>query len=163
MNYITSKSGDKLIEFRAGTEPAPLDEHPNLPITFACVIAKYKGKALFVYNSWRMEWELPSGLINSGEKPYEAALRELAEESGQTASTLSYKGLCLLNNYPNDQLELGAIYGCELEQVEPFQANDESTKMMFWDTKVKTEEYVNEIGIALVKLVDEILSGDMRY
>jgi 8-oxo-dGTP diphosphatase len=155
MAYITSKNGDKLLEFRLGTQPTGLSGYPGLPITFSCVVAKYKGKAIFVYNPWRKEWELPAGIINPGEAPHDAAVRELAEETGQKVSALNYKGLCLLGLHPNNELELGAIYQCELEQLEPFVTNEETTKMMFWDQGVETREYVNEIGVELVRLVDE--------
>lgn len=156
MGFITSQNGDKLLEFRAGKQPAALRGYHDLPISFSCVIAKYRNKALFVYNPWREEWELPAGNINPGETPHDAAIRELAEETGQKVSALNYKGLCLLGLHPNNALELGAIYQCDLEQVEPFEANDETTKMMFWDQGVETKEYVNEIGIELVRLVDEL-------
>lgn len=156
MDFITSKNGDKLIEFRAGKQPTVLSDYPDLAITFSCVIAKYQGRALFVYNPWRKEWELPAGNIKTDETPHDAGVRELAEETGQKVSALNYKGLCLLGLHPDNQLELGAIYQCELEQVEPFEANEETTKMMFWDQGVETEEYVNEIGIELVRLVDEL-------
>ena len=147
MKFITSKSGDILIEFRAGSAPAPLEEYPDLPITFSCVVAKYQGKALFVYNSWRKEWELPAGIVNVDETPYEAALREFQEETGQVIRTLNYSGLCLLNLRSNHQLELGAIYRCELAQVIPFRENEETTKMMFWDEILKRRNMSTKLGL----------------
>ncbi|WP_375803532.1 NUDIX hydrolase [Streptomyces sp. A012304] len=36
-----------------------------------------------VYDRFRGHWELPGGLLEPGESPRQAAVRELAEESGQ--------------------------------------------------------------------------------
>ncbi len=155
MSFVTSRSGDQLLEFQPGAELTNLKDYPNLPLSFSCVIAKHKGKTLFVFNPFRDEWELPAGLINSGETPFDAAMRELREETGQKASSLGYVGLCLLGLQSKEQLELGAIYYCRFEHIEPFRANDEATKMMFWDSKQKIKGYVNEIGIELVRLVNE--------
>jgi 8-oxo-dGTP diphosphatase len=49
-------------------------------------------------------WIAPGGKIEPGESPYEAALREFAEETGLEAKDLELRGLCtlvpLLKQYP---------------------------------------------------------------
>ena len=44
----------------------------------------------FKYGIGRIMLELPSGLINEGETPRDAALRELAEETGYVADTVDF-------------------------------------------------------------------------
>lgn len=152
MSLVTTRTGDQLLAFHPGAELQPLEEYPDLLLTFACVIPRYEGKVLFVFNVWRQEWELPSGLIEPGESPYDAAVRELAEESGQVATFLSYAGLLLLGLKNGAQLELGAVYRCELEQLQPFKENVESTTFMLWDLHDAVEGHVNEIAFMLAKL-----------
>ena len=152
MSLVTTRTGDQLLAFHPGAELQPLDEYPDLALTFACVIPRYEGKVLFIYNIWRQEWELPSGLIELDETPYDAAIRELDEESGQSADTLAYVGLLLLGLKKGTQLELGAVYRCELEQLQPFKQKIESTHFMLWDLHESVEGHVNEIAYVLAKL-----------
>jgi 8-oxo-dGTP diphosphatase len=73
MTIVKTRTGDELVEFRPATSPMMLEEYPDLPIMFACVVARHQGRVLFVFNNWRQEWELPSGLIDPGESPHDAA------------------------------------------------------------------------------------------
>ena len=90
VGIVAAHTGDELLAFRPGDVPTALPDYPDLPIIFSCVVARHQGKALFVFNVWRKGWELPAGLIESGETPYDAAVRELQEESGQVAASLTF-------------------------------------------------------------------------
>ena len=154
MSIITARNGDEFLAFQVGTEPAPLADYPDLPLIFSCIVPKYRGGVLYVYNAWRKEWELPSGMIEAGETPYDAAIRELREESGQTAASLKYVGVCLLRVHPDMHYEFGAIYTCELDELTPFQVNEETAGMMvLWGVHQDVYGHINEIGIKLAELV----------
>ena len=57
------------------------------------VIAVYVGpQLLLVHSSYQTGWQLPGGGIRRGERPEQAARRELAEELGLVAPTLSVAG-----------------------------------------------------------------------
>jgi 8-oxo-dGTP diphosphatase len=153
MSIITARNGDEMLVFQTGKEPAPLEDYPDLPLIFSCIVPRYKGGVLYVYNAERKEWELPSGMIEAGETPYEAAVRELQEESGQIAPSLTYVGVCLLRVQPDMHYEFGAIYTCELDNVHPFQLNEETAGMMLlWGAQQAVNGHINEIGIKLAEL-----------
>jgi 8-oxo-dGTP pyrophosphatase MutT (NUDIX family) len=51
-------------------------------------------------------WEFPGGVVDDGENPLDGARRELAEETGYTASTLIEVG----RFYPNPALQTNLMY-----------------------------------------------------
>jgi 8-oxo-dGTP pyrophosphatase MutT (NUDIX family) len=91
-------------------------------------------------------------LIEPDETPYAAAIRELKEETGQIASSLTFAGMCLLR-LARGGLELGTIYTAELDSLQPFEINEEVSQIMFWDLAQPVAEYVNEISQELCRLV----------
>jgi 8-oxo-dGTP diphosphatase len=153
MGVIAAHTGDELLAFRPGDSPFTLPDYPDLPIIFSCVVARYEGKPLFVFNAWRKGWELPAGGIEEDETPYDAGLRELREESGQVVESLTFAGMCLLRN-GRGGLELGTIYTAELTTLETFSTHDgETSAMMCWDMIEPVEGYVDEISQELCRLV----------
>ncbi|MEO0510743.1 MAG: NUDIX hydrolase [Verrucomicrobiota bacterium] len=76
---------------------------------WAVVVARtVEGKIVLVrqfrWGSDELSWELPGGIIDEGEDPVEAGLRELKEETGYIASSGKLIGHCrpnpaILNNY----------------------------------------------------------------
>lgn len=49
---------------------------------FSVIAARYRGRWIFCRHKKRSTWEIPGGHIEAGETPYEAAKRELTEETG---------------------------------------------------------------------------------
>ena len=49
---------------------------------YAVIIARYQGKLLWCRHQDRDTWEIPGGHIEPGETAFEAAVRELQEETG---------------------------------------------------------------------------------
>jgi len=59
----------------------PLFE-PDTKLTYSVISAKFKDKWIFVRHNKRITWEIAGGHIEKGETSYEAAGRELMEETG---------------------------------------------------------------------------------
>lgn len=153
MRPVTSSKGDILLEFHRGTElDIPAGEQ-HIPLPVALIVPKYQDKTLMIFNRWREEWELPGGKIEAGETPYEAAIRELAEETGQQVTLLDYVGWMKFQLKPDDRLELGVLYTCELNELLPFEPNEEASKIGFWYDQIQVYGHINEIDIYLAQLV----------
>lgn len=153
MSLVIDKKGNVLLEFHTGTHLDIPESEQAIPMPLALVAAKYQGKVLLVFNQWRKVWELPGGIIEADETPDQAAIRELAEESGQHAMSVDYVGWMKFRLKPDDRLELGVLYACELTQIEDFEANEETSKVMFWDMTSAIEGEISEIDAYLAKLV----------
>ncbi len=150
MSIATAQNGDELLFFRP--RMTMIDDYPALPMIFSCVIARYQGCTTFVFNPRGGEWELPNGRIEAGESAEEAGIRELYEESGQRITSLTHAGVALIRLH-NGDLEPGHLFTVELDQIDPFIANDETSALMLWDMQHPVGGHVNEIALALAQLI----------
>lgn len=57
-------------------------DNPGWKLTYSVIAAIYKGQWLFVRHRDRSTWEIPGGHIEENESAYQAARRELSEETG---------------------------------------------------------------------------------
>ncbi|MBQ0987008.1 NUDIX hydrolase [Streptomyces sp. F63] len=90
------------------------------------LVALWHGdRLLMVYERDRATWELPGGGIDPGESPREAAVRELAEESGQVADELRFTGYGLYTLGRSQRLVYGAVYTGLTSVPRPFTPNEE--------------------------------------
>ncbi len=100
-------------------------------LKYSVIVANYQGNWIFCRHKKRDTWEIPGGHRECGETPYEAAKRELYEETGATEFALkevcvygvekdgasSYGMLCfaavkVLDTLP-PEMEIGQIQLCE--------------------------------------------------
>lgn len=120
-------SFDRLREEQLGT----LD--PSVPLTASLVVLWRGHECLMVFNRYRQAWELPGGMLDPGESAREAAIRELAEESGQRADSLDLAGVAKIRVAPDNRLEYLAIYRGRLDSPQPFTPNDEMSAATWWN------------------------------
>jgi 8-oxo-dGTP diphosphatase len=105
---------------------------PSAPLTASLVVLWYGHECLMVFNRYHQAWELPGGMLDPGESPREAAVRELAEESGQQADTLDFAGVAKIQVAPDHRLEHLAIYNGSISTPQPFTPNNEMSKATWW-------------------------------
>lgn len=61
---------------------------PGLKLTYSVISARFEDKWIFVRHNKRTTWEIAGGHIEEGESSFEAAGRELMEETGALKFTL---------------------------------------------------------------------------
>jgi 8-oxo-dGTP diphosphatase len=129
----TDERGNALLTFRIGEETDLDDLDHDLPCLFSLVLVWHEGRCLMVFDHWKQAWELPGGARQEGETPRAAALRELAEETGESPATLSYVGVASFRLAPDGLEESGAIYQAHIESPAEFVPNDEIEQVTWWD------------------------------
>lgn len=130
---VENTDGSVLLNFERVHEDDLGDLDPAVPLTASLVVLWCGSDCLMVFNRYRRAWELPGGMLDAGESPREAAVRELWEESGQRADVLDFAGVAKIRVAPDDRLEFLAIYRGRVDSPEPFAPNDEMSDGVWWD------------------------------
>lgn len=79
----TNELGQSLIDFYCVQEDTVTN---YAPMTHSIIAVRENEATLMVYAPYAKQWQFPGGLIEEGETPRQAVLRELLEETNQVAS-----------------------------------------------------------------------------
>jgi 8-oxo-dGTP diphosphatase len=129
---VQNTDGSVLLTFDRLREEELGGLDPAVPLTASLVVLWYGHECLMVFNRFRRSWELPGGMLDPGESPRQAAVRELAEESGQRADVLDFAGVAKIRVAPDDRLEFLAIYRGYVGTPQEFAPNDEMSEAVWW-------------------------------
>ena len=91
----------------------------------------------------------PAGTIEEGETPRECAAREFKEETNQEAKSLHFCGLAK-TAASNGLTEYTALFSAVVDELLPFQSNDEIERIALWDL----DQDIGEVNPIDRKLVD---------
>ncbi|MET9022389.1 NUDIX hydrolase [Actinopolymorpha sp. NPDC004070] len=129
---VRNADGSALVSFERCDEDGLAGLDPSVPLTASLVVLWHGETCLMVFNRFRQLWELPGGMIDPGETPREAAVRELDEESGQRPGKLDLAGVARVTCAPDDRPEFLAIYRGRVDTPLPFVPNAEMSDATWW-------------------------------
>lgn len=129
---VEQDGGSALLDFERMSEDDIAHLDPAIPLPASLVVLWWDDRCLLVFNRFRQAWELPGGMLDPGESPRAAALRELDEESRQQPDTLEFAGVARCRVAPDERIQFLAIYRGHTKSPQPFRPNDEMTGMTWW-------------------------------
>jgi len=105
---------------------------PVSKLIYSVITARYLDKWVFVRHHKRNTFEIPGGHIEKNETPFEAAKRELMEETG----AIKFSLVCV-STYSviiNGMTQFGKLYYAEISEIGPIPDISEIDKIAFLDT-----------------------------
>jgi len=90
---------------------------PDSVLTYSVISARYGSKWILVRHQDRTTWEIPGGHIEAGETSFEAAGRELREETGAVKFSLAC--IATYSVTVDDKTGWGRLYIAEVFEIGP--------------------------------------------
>ncbi|ONH21823.1 hypothetical protein BL253_37730 [Pseudofrankia asymbiotica] len=141
--------GNILVAFHRAADDAGVRD---APLTVSLVALWHDDCMLLVFNRQRACWELPGGMIDPGETPRQAAIRELHEETGYQVDDLAFAGFARFTLGPEQRPEYAAIYAGQATPRSTFASNDEITAITWWDGATPLASRVQPLDVCLGRL-----------
>jgi len=99
------------------------------PYRFVVIFARYQDKWLYARHKERITWETAGGHIEEGETPYEAAKRELYEETGAVPYEVS--GVFDYAVHTDTEFSYGQVFFAEIDRLGQMPESEMADIMLF--------------------------------
>ena len=123
----------------------------RLPMPASLVVVRFEDSVLMVFDSWRQQWELPGGMREPGETARQAAVRELAEETGISSVDLDFVAVAEVDLRRPSRREYTAIYRTDLHHAPQLVVNEEATAFLWWDPQSSAAEQMDPIDAEMIR------------
>jgi 8-oxo-dGTP diphosphatase len=143
--------GNVLVDVRFVAESDLEMWERRLPMPASLVVVRFEDAVLMLFNDWRQQWELPGGMREPGETARQAAVRELAEETGISSVDLDFIAVAEVDLRRPNRQEYTAIYRTDLQDVPQLVVNEEASAFLWWDPQSSVTGQMNPIDAEMVR------------
>jgi 8-oxo-dGTP diphosphatase len=148
---VRDGDGNVLVDFRFVVESDLGMLERRLPMPASLIVVQFGDSVLMVFNGWRRQWELPGGMRDPGETARQAAVRELAEETGIGPVELDFVAVAEVDLRRPSRREYTAIYRADLQVAPQLVINDEALAFLWWDPQSSVTEQMNPIDAEIAR------------
>ncbi|MGH3976560.1 MAG: NUDIX hydrolase [Pseudonocardiaceae bacterium] len=150
---VCDDDGNVLVEVRFIAESDLGMWERRLPMPASLIVVRFGDPVLMLFNGWRRQWELPGGRRESGETARQAAVRELAEETGIGSVDLDFVAVAEVDLRRPSRREYTAMYRTDLQVAPQLVVNDEALAFWWWDPQSSATEQMNPIDAELARRI----------
>ncbi len=104
-----------------------------IPLARSLVVVACGGRVLMGFNHLRDQWELPGGALEPGESAFDAAARELVEETGVHAFDLRLAARAEFVFGGESGRHWAAVFSTEFQTPPATVENDEMSEFRWWE------------------------------
>jgi 8-oxo-dGTP diphosphatase len=151
VTVVRDADGNVLVEIRFVAESDLEMLQCRLPVPASLVVVRFEDSVLMIFDSWRRQWELPGGRRDPGETARQAAVRELAEETGIVAVGLDFVGVAECNLRRPSRREYTALYRTDLQVPSQLMINDEALAFLWWNLQLSVAEHMNPLDAEMAR------------
>ena len=144
----------EIIRWLRMDEPIVPADDADVRLTWVITLLQFEGQQVLMHNFNRKQYEVPSGGIEPGETPADAARREVWEETCQKVENLKFEGLIKVRLNPDGTLEYAAVFTGETHEILPFTVNNESDRIALWKPGVELDDLIGGLLPALLTLLE---------
>jgi 8-oxo-dGTP pyrophosphatase MutT (NUDIX family) len=150
---LRDQAGNALVDFRVIEESdLPAADGP-IPLPASLVVVTVGQAVLMIFDRWRRHWELPGGMREPGETARQAAVRELAEETGIHTTDLVFAALAEFDLRSPTRREYLAVYRTGLRHAPQLVVNDEAADFRWWDPRSPLFDGLNPLDAEIASRV----------
>lgn len=154
-----------LKDYTTITDPS---QYPDDLFSSAFVICQFQACYLVGFNNWRLRWEIPAGKREPKEAPTESvlqtAIRELCEETHQTAQHLTLCGIATIFDEDKKETRNRAVCAGDILQPTPFifHKGDEMDKIKFVPSQDLNTINIDPVDLAIVRQFEKHVNIQWR-
>lgn len=132
-------------------------QYPDDLFSSAFVICQFQARYLIGFNNWRLQWEIPAGKREPKDAPTEpvlqTAIRELHEETHQTAQDLILCGVASIFDETKMETRNRAVFTGKILRPTPFifHKGDEMDKIQFVPSQDLNTINIDPVDLAIVR------------
>jgi 8-oxo-dGTP diphosphatase len=130
---------------------------PEGKLTYSVITARYLGRWIFVKHHKRKTFEIPGGHIEPDETSYDAARRELMEETG----AIDFSILCISTYRVKTESETGygRLYFAEIFEIGDIPDRSEISEIIFLDNMPEQLTYPEIQPYLFKKVINYLTEG----
>lgn len=121
---------------------------PSYSVGAICIVERADGRLLLVRHSYRNAWGFPGGLLNRGEGPVDAAIRETREECDITIEVVGEPTVVVAP----EPRRVDVVYRCRTGEPDNVRAMGPEVTEVGWFARDSLPDLQHEAAGALVAL-----------